>query len=75
MIKIADAFQNKKAFIPFLTAGDPDIKTSLENYKAVAEAGADLIEISSAFVNSGGRFLNSIYRNLEQKAQDNNLNQ
>ena len=49
MIKIADAFQNKKAFIPFLTAGDPDIKTSLENYKAVAEAGADLIEIGIPF--------------------------
>lgn len=51
MIKIADAFQGKgkKAFIPFLTAGDPDLETSLENYKAVAEAGADLIEIGIPF--------------------------
>lgn len=49
MIKIADAFQNKKAFIPFLTAGDPDMETSLKNYQAAAAAGADLIEIGIPF--------------------------
>ncbi len=28
MIKIADAFQNGKAFIPFITCGDPDLETT-----------------------------------------------
>ena len=45
MSRIKNAFENKKAFIAFLTAGDPDYETSLKNFKAVAEAGADLIEL------------------------------
>ncbi len=49
MIKIKDAFQNKKAFITFLTAGDPDFETSVKNFKAAAEAGADLIEVGIPF--------------------------
>lgn len=49
MSKIANAFNNKKAFIAFLTAGDPDYETSLENFKAVIEAGADLIEVGIPF--------------------------
>ena len=28
MTKIADAFANGKAFIPFLTCGDPDLETT-----------------------------------------------
>lgn len=49
MSRIANAFNNKKAFIAFLTAGDPDYETSLENFKAVIEAGADLIEVGIPF--------------------------
>ena len=49
MSNIYKAFENKKAFIAFLTAGDPDFKTSVKNFKAVAEAGADLIEIGIPF--------------------------
>ena len=28
MIKIHEAFKNGKAFIPFLTCGDPDLETT-----------------------------------------------
>ena len=49
MSRIKNAFENKKAFIAFLTAGDPDYETSLKNFKAVAEAGADLIEVGIPF--------------------------
>ena len=49
MSNIYKAFDNKKAFIAFLTAGDPDFETSVKNFKAVAEAGADLIEIGIPF--------------------------
>ena len=44
MTKIADAFANGKAFIPFLTCGDPDLETTEKLIGAIAEAGADLIE-------------------------------
>ena len=49
MSRIGNAFNNKKAFIAFLTAGDPDYETSLANFKAVIEAGADLIEVGIPF--------------------------
>ena len=49
MNKIAEAFDNKKAFIPFITAGDPDLDTTGELILAMQEAGADLIEIGIAF--------------------------
>ena len=49
MSRIKNAFDNKKAFIAFLTAGDPDYETSLNNFRAVIEAGADLIEVGIPF--------------------------
>ena len=49
MSRIYKAFENKKAFIAFLTAGDPDYETSLNNFRAVIEAGADLIEVGIPF--------------------------
>ncbi|MCD8357125.1 MAG: tryptophan synthase subunit alpha [Clostridia bacterium] len=49
MTKIADAFTNGKAFIPFLTCGDPDIETTEKLIIAMAEAGADLIELGIPF--------------------------
>lgn len=49
MSNIYKAFENKKAFIAFLTAGDPDFETSVRNFKAIAEAGASLIEIGIPF--------------------------
>ena len=38
------AFENGKAFIPFLTCGDPDLETTEKPVYAMEEAGADLIE-------------------------------
>jgi tryptophan synthase alpha chain len=47
--RIARAFDHGKAFIPFLTAGDPDMATTEKLIVAMAEAGADLIEIGVPF--------------------------
>ena len=49
MNKIEDAFKNKKAFIPFVTAGDPSLDVTRELILAMQEAGADLIEIGIPF--------------------------
>jgi tryptophan synthase alpha chain len=49
MIKIADAFANGKAFIPFLTCGDPDLETTEALVNACVRAGADLIELGIPF--------------------------
>jgi len=37
--------KNEKAFIPFVTAGDPDLATTLELVLVLEKAGADIIEI------------------------------
>ena len=49
MNKVSDAFKNGKAFIGFVTAGDPDLKTSREIMIKMAQAGCDLIEIGIPF--------------------------
>lgn len=49
MIKIADAFKDKKAFIPFITAGDPDLETTQKVIEEMVKNGADLIEIGVPF--------------------------
>ena len=49
MSKINAAFQNKKAFIGFLTAGDPTMEKSEEFILKMVEGGADLIEIGIPF--------------------------
>lgn len=49
MSKIASAFQKGKAFIPFLTCGDPDLETTAALVRAMVEAGADLIELGIPF--------------------------
>ena len=49
MIKIADAFKNGKAFIPFFTCGDPDLETTAALVRAAQTAGADLIELGIPF--------------------------
>ena len=49
MSKIASAFQNKKAFIGFLTAGDPSLDKTEEFILEMERAGADLIEIGIPF--------------------------
>lgn len=42
-------FQNKKAFIAFLTAGDPDADSTVRYILELEKAGADLIEIGIPF--------------------------
>lgn len=49
MSKISDAFENGKAFIGFVTAGDPDLETSEKIMVKMAQAGCDLIEIGIPF--------------------------
>lgn len=49
MSNIHKAFENKKAFIPFITGGDPDLGTTKELLIAMEAAGADLIEIGIPF--------------------------
>ena len=49
MSNIRTAFQNGKAFIPFITCGDPDLDTTIKVVKAAAENGADLIELGIPF--------------------------
>lgn len=49
MNDIERAFENGKAFIPFITVGDPDIETSREIIKVMAEEGASLIELGIPF--------------------------
>ena len=49
MSKISKAFENGKAFIPFLTCGDPDLETTAATVRAAAASGADLIELGIPF--------------------------
>lgn len=41
--------QGRAGLVTFVTAGDPDLETSLEVCKALAAAGADLIELGMPF--------------------------
>lgn len=49
MSRIAEAFGHGKAFIPFITCGDPDLETTEKIVYAMEEAGADLIELGIPF--------------------------
>lgn len=49
MSNIRKAFENGKAFIAFITCGDPDLETTAAAVRAAAENGADLIELGIPF--------------------------
>lgn len=49
MSNIKQAFKNGKAFIPFITCGDPDLETTGEAVRKAVENGADLIELGIPF--------------------------
>ena len=49
MSKIASAFEKGKAFIAFITCGDPDLETTAAVVRAAVENGADLIELGIPF--------------------------
>ena len=40
---------NKKAFVSYIMAGDPDFKTSLELVMGLPDAGVDIIELGLPF--------------------------
>ena len=46
---IKDAFKNGKAFVAFITAGDPNLDKTAEYILEMERAGADLIEIGIPF--------------------------
>ncbi len=47
--RIREAFAGGKAFIPFITCGDPDLETTGNLVHAAVESGADLIELGIPF--------------------------
>lgn len=47
--RISDAFARGKAFIPFITCGDPDLDTTAACVRAMVDAGADLVELGIPF--------------------------
>jgi tryptophan synthase alpha chain len=49
MSRIASVFAKDKAFIPYITAGDPDMATTLSVLKILAKNGADMIELGIPF--------------------------
>ena len=49
MSRISEAFKNGKAFIPFITLGDPDLDTTEKIILKMAENGADIIELGIPF--------------------------
>ncbi len=49
MSRIEEAFQEHKAFIAFITVGDPDLETTERVVHAAVENGADLIELGIPF--------------------------
>ena len=49
MNRISSAFQNGKAFIAFITCGDPDLGTTAACVRAAVKGGADFIELGIPF--------------------------
>ena len=49
MNRIASAFNHGKAFIAFITCGDPDLETTAACVRAAVKGGADLIELGIPF--------------------------
>ena len=49
MSKIRSAFENGKAFIPFITCGDPNLEITAKIVREAVANGADLIELGIPF--------------------------
>ena len=49
MSRIAEAFSDGKAFIAFITCGDPDLETTAAAVRSAVGNGADLIELGIPF--------------------------
>lgn len=68
MSSIAQAFSKAKAFIPFITCGDPNLAFSEKAIYTLAENGADIIELGIPFsdpVAEGGVIQKATARALE----------
>ncbi len=68
MSRIKEVFHNKKAFIPFITAGDPSLTITEQLVLKMVAAGADLIELGIPFsdpVAEGPVIQQADYRALE----------
>ncbi len=48
-MRISEAFKNGKAFISFITCGDPNLETTKELIYTLEKAGTDLIELGIPF--------------------------
>ena len=53
--RITEAFAKEKAFIPFVTCGDPSLDVTEKIVYAMEEAGADLIELGIPFSDPQGQ--------------------
>lgn len=49
MNRIENAFKNKPIFMPYFPLGYPDLETSVDVIEALAQNGADLIEVGLSF--------------------------
>ncbi|MFC6175595.1 tryptophan synthase subunit alpha [Companilactobacillus huachuanensis] len=49
MTNLKEIFADKKVFIPFVVADDPDIETTVQSILTLAENGADIIELGVPF--------------------------
>lgn len=49
MSKVSGAFKNGKAFIAFITGGDPDLETTKKLILEMQDKGADIIEVGIPF--------------------------
>lgn len=49
MSNVSKAFENGKAFVAFITCGDPDLETTAKVVRTMAASGADLIELGIPF--------------------------
>jgi tryptophan synthase alpha chain len=49
MTRIKNAFKNKPIFMPYFPLGYPDLDTSIDVIEALANSGADLIEVGLSF--------------------------
>ena len=64
MSKIQKAFEGKKAFIPFITCGDPDLETTEQLVYAMERAGASLIELGIPFSDPTANFYTNGFHDL-----------
>lgn len=71
MSRITTAFDHGKAFIAFITCGDPDLDTTKALIETIAAAGADLIELGVPFSDPTAEGL--VIQGANQRALDNGV--